>query len=155
MMKRESATQHNVQASIHNIIDLYHHALCADGILRMLHFNEAPSVLKKREAEETASPYKILVLDSFSKSIIAPLVGVQDLRQKGGVTLHLVVDSQREAIPDVPAVYFVQANPQNVQRIVEVPPPPPPTPLALFPSSLAKHRAYSPSALSNPRACSV
>jgi len=90
-----------------------------DGILRMLHFNEPPSVLKKREAEETASPYKILVLDSFSKSIIAPLVGVQDLRQKGGVTLHLVIDSQREAIPDVPAVYFVQATPQNVQRIVE------------------------------------
>jgi len=119
----------------------------------MLHFNEPPSVLKKREAEETASPYKILVLDSFSKSIIAPLVGVQDLRQKGGVTLHLVIDSQREAIPDVPAVYFVQATPQNVQRIVEVlssssahsflsllpihilayhpPPPPPPTSLML------------------------
>lgn len=93
---------------------------CADAILRMLHFNEAASILKKREAEDSGSPYKILVLDAFSKSIIAPLVGVQDLRQKGGVTLHLIIDSLREPIPDVPAVYFVQGTSKNIERIVEV-----------------------------------
>lgn len=92
----------------------------ADAILRMLHFNEAASILKKRETEDTASPYKILVLDTFSKSIVAPLVGVQDLRQKGGVTLHLQIDTAREAIQDVPAVYFLQATAANIERIVEV-----------------------------------
>ena len=86
----------------------------------MLHFNEAASILKKRETDDSASPYKILVLDAFSKSIVAPLVGVQDLRQKGGVTLHLVIDAAREPIPDVPAVYFVRATAENINRIVEV-----------------------------------
>lgn len=94
--------------------------LDADAILRMLHFNEAASIIKKRETDDSASPYKILVLDAFSKSIIAPLVGVQDLRQKGGVTLHLVIDTPREPIPDVPAVYFVRATAENINRIVEV-----------------------------------
>ena len=86
----------------------------------MLHFNEAASILKKRETDDSASPYKILVLDAFSKSIIAPLVGVQDLRQKGGVTLHLIIDTAREPIPDVPAVYFVRATAANINRIIEV-----------------------------------
>ena len=94
--------------------------ICADAILRMLHFNEAASILKKRETDDSASPYKILVLDAFSKAIIAPLVGVQDLRQKGGVTLHLIIDAAREPIPDVPAVYFVRATAANIERIIEV-----------------------------------
>lgn len=86
----------------------------------MLHFNEAASILKKRETDESAAPYKILVLDAFSKSIIAPLLGLQDLRQKGGVTLHLLIDTAREPIPDVPAVYFLKATEANINRIIEV-----------------------------------
>ena len=92
----------------------------AEAILRMLHFNEAASILKKRETDDSAAPYKILVLDAFSKSIIAPLVGVQDLRLKGGVTLHLQIDTLREPITDVPAVYFVQGTASNIERIVQV-----------------------------------
>ena len=87
----------------------------------MLHFNEASSALKQQRAsEEQASPYKILVLDAFSKMVIAPLVSVQDLRQKGGVTLHLAIDTPREPIPDVPAVYFVRATAENVEHILQV-----------------------------------
>ena len=87
----------------------------------MLHFNEASSALKQQRAsEEQASPYKILVLDAFSKMVIAPLVSVQDLRQKGGVTLHLAINTPREPIPDVPAVYFVRATAENVEHILRV-----------------------------------
>lgn len=93
----------------------------ADAIFRMLNFNEGLSNLKQRKiSEEGSSPYKILVLDSFSKLIIAPLVSVQDLRQRGGVTLHLSIEASREPIPDVPAVYFVRATADNVQRLLQV-----------------------------------
>ena len=86
----------------------------------MLNFNETSTALNKRSSEESSSPYKILVLDSFTKLIIAPLVSVQDLRQKGGVTLHLAIDAAREPIPDVPAVYFVSASSENIQRLLRV-----------------------------------
>jgi hypothetical protein len=33
------------------------------------------------------------------------------------VTLHLLLESDREEIPDVPAVYFVEPNEENIQRI--------------------------------------
>ena len=87
----------------------------------MLNFNEAQSALKRREQESNTAPYKILILDEFSQSIIAPLVGVKELRQKGGVTLHLQITNTREAIPDVPAVYFVRPTAENIELILKVP----------------------------------
>ena len=86
----------------------------------MLNFNEAQSALKRREQDTNAAPYKILILDDFSKSIIAPLLGVQELRQKGGVTLHLNISNPREPIPDVPAVYFVRPSQENIEFILKV-----------------------------------
>ncbi|TXG51619.1 hypothetical protein EZV62_024143 [Acer yangbiense] len=40
-----------------------------------------------------------------------------DLR-KHGVTLYFLIDKDRKPVHDVPAVYFVQASQQNVQRII-------------------------------------
>jgi hypothetical protein len=37
--------------------------------------------------------------------------------RKRGVTLHLLLESDREDIPDVPAVYFVEPTAENIQRI--------------------------------------
>lgn len=67
-------------------------------------------------SKDPAEMYKVLVLDRFSKDVIAPLLRVSDLR-KHGVTLHLMLEAERQVIPDVPAVYFVQPSAANVERI--------------------------------------
>lgn len=61
--------------------------------------------------------YKILILDRFSKDVIAPLLRVNDLRNQG-VTLHLMLEADRQAIADVPAVYLVQPTASNIDRII-------------------------------------
>ena len=37
--------------------------------------------------------------------------------RKRGVTLHLLLESDREEIPDVPAVYFVEPSAENIKRV--------------------------------------
>lgn len=44
---------------------------------------------------------------------------VQELR-KHGVTLHMLLETERQPIPDVPAVYYVQPSEAAVARIVQV-----------------------------------
>lgn len=61
--------------------------------------------------------YKVLILDRFSKDIVAPLLRLNDLRHNG-VTLHLMLEADRQPIPDVPAVYLVQPSTPNAERIV-------------------------------------
>lgn len=61
--------------------------------------------------------YKILIYDRFCQNILSPLIHVKDLR-KHGVTLYFLIDKERKPVHDVPAVYFVQASQQNVQRII-------------------------------------
>jgi hypothetical protein len=60
--------------------------------------------------------WKILVYDVPCQRIISPLLNVQQLRRRG-VTLHLLLHSDREAIPDVPAVYFCRPTRENLARI--------------------------------------
>lgn len=62
--------------------------------------------------------WKILIYDKTCRSIISPLLSVSDLRRRG-VTLHLLVDSEREPIPDVPAVYFVEPTRANLSIIAK------------------------------------
>ena len=59
--------------------------------------------------------YKILILDKFAFDVIAPLLRVNELRQHG-ITLTLLLESEREQIPDVPAVYFVQPTAKIFKR---------------------------------------
>lgn len=77
----------------------------------MLQLNLAQSSAQKED--ET---YKVLVVDRFTKGIIAPLLNLADLR-KQGITLVLDLERQREAIPDVPAVYFIQASESTIQAV--------------------------------------
>ena len=51
------------------------------------------------------------------QDIVAPLLHVTELRRHG-VTLHMLLDSERQPIPDVPAVYFVRPTEAAVRRIV-------------------------------------
>ncbi|CAH8497746.1 unnamed protein product [Heterobilharzia americana] len=53
---------------------------------------------------------------SIGKRYHFPLLTVKDLRMLG-VTLHLMLNSSREQIPDVPAVYFVYPSKDNIHSI--------------------------------------
>jgi hypothetical protein len=57
-------------------------------------------------AGSSHNQWKILIYDKECRAIISPLLSVAQLRRRG-VTLHLLLDSEREPIPDVPVVYFV------------------------------------------------
>ena len=56
--------------------------------------------------------------DRKCRDIISPLLNVSKLRKRG-VTLHLLLESEREDIPDVPAVYFVEPSEENIARLTE------------------------------------
>lgn len=60
--------------------------------------------------------YKVLVLDRPCRDIVSPLIRVNDLR-KHGVTLHLLLETERQPIPDVPAVFFVTPTDASIKRI--------------------------------------
>eukprot|EP00798_Chlamydomonas_sp_ICE-L_P019994 gene19994-26707_t len=81
-----------------------------DIILKILNFNSQTS-------KDPGDTYKVLVLDRFGKDLIAPLLRVNELRRHG-VTLHLLLEAERQAIPDVPAIYLVQPSPANMDRII-------------------------------------
>ncbi|XP_071833849.1 sec1 family domain-containing protein 1-like [Apostichopus japonicus] len=83
------------------------------ALKRMLNLN-AP--VTKGSLNEPS--WKILVYDRFGQDIISPLLSVRELRDMG-VTLHLLLHSDRQTIPDVPAVYFVLPSEENVQRICQ------------------------------------
>ncbi|CAG0889430.1 unnamed protein product [Cyprideis torosa] len=62
--------------------------------------------------------WKVLVYDRAGQDIISPLLSVKELRD-AGVTLHLLLHSDRQTIPEVPAVYFVSPSEDNIQRIAQ------------------------------------
>ena len=77
----------------------------------MINFN-APQT----KANAAEPQWKILVYDRFGQDIISPLLTVKELRDLG-VTLHLNLHTDRDPIPDVPAIYFVMPTDDNIQRI--------------------------------------
>lgn len=76
----------------------------------MLHFN----------AEFESKPYtdvwKVVIFDQFCGDLLALLLRVGDFRQNG-VTLTMSIDSDRQPIPDAPAIYFVRPTSNNISRI--------------------------------------
>ncbi|TWW72397.1 Sec1 family domain-containing protein 1 SLY1 -like protein [Takifugu flavidus] len=83
------------------------------ALKRMLNFNAPP--LKNTAVEPV---WKVLVYDWFGQDIISPLLSVKELRDMG-ITLHLLLHSDRDPIPDVPAVYFVMPTEANIERICQ------------------------------------
>lgn len=69
-------------------------------------------------AGSSHNQWKILIYDAECRSIISPLLSVSQLRRRG-VTLHLLLNSEREPIPDVPAVYFCRPTKQNLAIIAQ------------------------------------
>lgn len=91
---------------------------------------------------------QVLIFDRFGQDIISPLLSVKELRDMG-ITLHLwetntlieqtdktndcwsitlsfcvcvfsLLHSDRDPIPDVPAIYFVMPTEENIDRICQV-----------------------------------
>lgn len=60
--------------------------------------------------------WKVLVYDRIGQDIISPLISVKELREQG-VTLFVQLHSDRDAIPDVPVVYFCTPTEENLGRI--------------------------------------
>ncbi|EDL36783.1 sec1 family domain containing 1, partial [Mus musculus] len=83
------------------------------ALKRMLNFN-VPHV-----KNSTGEPvWKVLIYDRFGQDIISPLLSVKELRDMG-ITLHLLLHSDRDPIPDVPAVYFVMPTEENIDRLCQ------------------------------------
>ncbi|PIA56813.1 hypothetical protein AQUCO_00700872v1 [Aquilegia coerulea] len=86
----------------------------ASCIIRMLNLNQPSNSNGTSTKEEV---YKVLIFDKFCRDILSPLIHIKDLR-KHGITVYFLIDKERQMIPDVPAVYFIQPNQFNIQRII-------------------------------------
>jgi len=62
--------------------------------------------------------WKVLIYDKTGQNIIGPLLSVKELRELG-VTLHLPLHSDRDSIPEAPAVYFCYPTEENIHRICQ------------------------------------
>ena len=80
----------------------------------MLNFNQPVT-----KSSNTEPQWKILIYDRCGQDIISPLLSVKELRDTG-ITLHQQLHSDRESIPDVPAIYFVLPTEDNIKRISKV-----------------------------------
>nr|CAD7203623.1 unnamed protein product [Timema douglasi] len=92
----------------HNIVSL---AAVPGALKQMLNLNQPQSKLLASEPI-----WKILVYDRCGQDIISPLISIKELRELG-VTLHVQLHSDRDPIPDVPAVYFCLPTEENLGRI--------------------------------------
>jgi hypothetical protein len=91
----------------------------ADALLRLLNLSGSTTAPTDISAAAADTEYKVLVLDRFCRDVVAPLLRVHALR-RAGVTLHLALEaSDRQPIPDVPAVYLSRPTPEAVERVVQ------------------------------------
>ncbi|ETP34740.1 hypothetical protein F442_16967 [Phytophthora nicotianae P10297] len=92
-----------------------------ENLLRMLDFNSESAGgfadAAQDSVERWGDQWKVLIYDRFCRDIISPILKLHELRKKG-VTLHMLLDTERDAIPDVPAIYFVEPTRENLERIV-------------------------------------
>ncbi|XP_066943279.1 sec1 family domain-containing protein 1 [Macrobrachium rosenbergii] len=82
------------------------------SLRRMINLNSA--VGASNVGSETT--FSVLIYDKHGQDIISPLLSVKDLREMG-VTLHMLLHSERGEVPDVPAIYFCQPTEENLTRI--------------------------------------
>ncbi|KAJ2317682.1 Vesicle trafficking between the ER and Golgi [Coemansia sp. RSA 2704] len=100
--------------------------LLVAALARMLHLNSEPSSngnenygAPESKGDTAETPiWKVLVFDSFCRDIVSTVLRVNDLRDNG-VTMHMLLESQRSSIPDVPAVYFVQPTPESIKLVAD------------------------------------
>lgn len=84
-----------------------------NAIKQMLNMNQPQT--KALAAEPV---WKLLIYDRVGQDIISPLISIRELRELG-VTLHIQLHSDRDLIPDVPAIYFCAPTEENLGRIAQ------------------------------------
>ncbi|XP_058819076.1 protein sly1 homolog [Topomyia yanbarensis] len=84
-----------------------------NAIKQMLNLNQPQT--KALAAEPV---WKLLIYDRIGQDIISPLIAIRELRELG-VTLHIQLHSDRDSIPDVPAIYFCAPTEENLGRIAQ------------------------------------
>ncbi|KAK5133745.1 hypothetical protein LTR08_007395 [Meristemomyces frigidus] len=62
--------------------------------------------------------WKVLVFDNLGRDVISSVLRVKDLRG-WGITIHLNINQQRHAIPDVPVLYLVEPTAANLEKITQ------------------------------------
>ncbi|CCK67956.1 syntaxin-binding protein KNAG_0A02670 [Huiozyma naganishii CBS 8797] len=91
----------------------------ASAILKMLFLNKDT---KTTNLEDTFSDqellWKVLVLDARSTAIVSSVLRVNDLL-RAGVTVHALIQQDRPALSDVPAVYFLSPTENNIGMLVQ------------------------------------
>ncbi|KAG0227413.1 Vesicle trafficking between the ER and Golgi [Actinomortierella wolfii] len=90
------------------------------AIVAMLNLNKKPEPASGDQviAMGSNTEWKVLIFDNFGRDVISSVLRVSDLRENG-VTVHMQLKSDRQPIPDVPAVYFVEPTSDNIRRISE------------------------------------
>eukprot|EP00033_Pygsuia_biforma_P004707 GCRY01005160.1.p1 GENE.GCRY01005160.1~~GCRY01005160.1.p1 ORF type:complete len:601 (-),score=147.60 GCRY01005160.1:138-1940(-) len=86
-------------------------SLQKSALRKILLFNEDDT-----EEPSSICEWKVLVYDRKSRDIISLLLNVKEMRELG-VTLHFLLQSHRDSISDVPAIYLVEPSPDNLKRI--------------------------------------
>ncbi|XP_017876919.1 protein sly1 homolog [Ceratina calcarata] len=82
-----------------------------NALKQMLNLNQP-----EQKLEEAVPVWKVLIYDRLGQDIISPLISVKELRELG-VTLHMQLHSDRDSIPEVPAIYFCAPTDENLGRI--------------------------------------
>ncbi|KAG0263973.1 Vesicle trafficking between the ER and Golgi [Mortierella polycephala] len=91
------------------------------AIAAMLNLNQKPeptSQIDQVIPMAADTEWKVLIFDNFGRDVISSVLRVNDLRENG-VTVHMLLKNERQAIPDVPAIYFVEPTSENIRRISE------------------------------------
>ncbi|KPJ11182.1 Protein sly1-like [Papilio machaon] len=84
-----------------------------NALKQMLNLNQPLT-----KAVATEPTWKVLIYDRVGQDIISPLISIKELRELG-VTLHVQLHSDRDPIPEVPAVYFCSPSEENLGRICQ------------------------------------
>ncbi|KAG0039770.1 Vesicle trafficking between the ER and Golgi [Podila clonocystis] len=88
----------------------------------MLNLNQKPEPASAQADQvipmSSDAEWKVLVFDNFGRDVISSVLRVNDLRENG-VTVHMLLKNERQPIPDVPAIYFIEPTSENIRRISE------------------------------------
>ncbi|KAG0053761.1 Vesicle trafficking between the ER and Golgi [Gryganskiella cystojenkinii] len=91
------------------------------AIAAMLNLNQKPEPSSQADQVipmASDAEWKVLIFDNFGRDVISSVLRVNDLRENG-VTVHMPLKNDRQPIPDVPAIYFVEPTSENIRRISE------------------------------------
>lgn len=100
------------------------------SLKKILNLNEVPETSESDDAnangllapvapilDADGNPiWKVLVFDDLGRDVISSVLRVSDLRSMG-ITMHMHIESPRHPIPDVPVIYLLEPNAQNLRTI--------------------------------------